>query len=70
MEDAAIARALRDAIKASGKSHYWIGARASVSDAVIGRFMRGERMLHVTTMERVMIALRLTCEIKPVPKTT
>ncbi len=65
-----LAQSLREAISASGKSHYWIGARAKVSDAVIGRFMRGERMLHVATMERIMKTLRLTCEIKPVPKTS
>jgi hypothetical protein len=50
---------LREAIRASGKTHYRIGKDAGVKPEVVARFDRGERDIRGATFARIAAALGL-----------
>ena len=50
---------LRDAITASGLTHYAIGKAAGVDPGVISRFMVCDRTLRLETVDRIAAALGL-----------
>ena len=54
-----IADQLKDAIAASGRTHYDIGLAAGVDPSMILRFMSGERMLRLGNAGRFAAALGL-----------
>ncbi len=51
--------AIRDAIRADSRTIYRLSLDSGVSQAVLGRFMRGERDLNLRTADRVCRALGL-----------
>ncbi len=55
----AIDKALREAIQASGLTHYAISQAAGVSPGQIDRFVSGERDLRLGTAARIAEALGL-----------
>ena len=50
---------LRDAIRRSGLTHYRLAKDAHVTPNVIGRFVSGERDLHLKTASKLARALGL-----------
>lgn len=44
---------LRDFIRADGRSVYQLWKDSGVAQAVLGRFMRGERDLNLRTVDRI-----------------
>jgi DNA-binding LacI/PurR family transcriptional regulator len=46
-----------------------IAKRAGVHYQIVYRFMRGERMLAMETADKILAALRVTCELKRDAKT-
>lgn len=56
---ASIAEQLRRAIEQSGKSRYRIAQESGVAEAVLSRFMSGERDLKLETANRLCAALGL-----------
>ena len=61
--------ALRLLIQESGMSRRCIAKRAGVHYQIVYRFMRGERMLAMDTADKILAALRVTCELKREEKT-
>lgn len=54
-----LSRALREAIRDSGKSVYQIAKAANVSQIVISRFLSGERDIRMETADRLAEVLGL-----------
>ena len=50
---------LREAIRASGKTHYRIGKDAGVKPEIVARFDRGERDVRAETFAKLAAALGL-----------
>lgn len=50
---------LRDAIRASGKTHYRIGKDAGIKPEIVARFVRAERDLRAETFAKIALALGL-----------
>ena len=57
---------IRDAIRKYGRSLYQLWKDTGIAQAVLGRFMRGERDMNLRTADRVCRALGL--ELRPVRK--
>lgn len=57
---------IRDAIRKDGRSLYQLWKDTGIAQAVLGRFMRGERDMNLRTADRVCRALGL--ELRPVRK--
>ena len=58
-----IARQLKNAIRRSGRNHYWIAKGAKIAPDIIDRFMSGERDIRLATAEKIAAALNL--ELQP-----
>lgn len=56
---------LRELIRQSGMSTYELAARSGVDDAVISRFVRGERTITMDTADRLAVALKLQIVRRP-----
>lgn len=54
---------LREAIEASGWTHYRIGKEAGIKSEIISRFVKGERDMRAATFAKIATALGL--ELKP-----
>ena len=54
---------LRRAIRESGMTRYAISVRTGIAQSTLSRFMKGERGLSLTAIDRLMDALGL--EIRP-----
>ena len=54
-----VCRQLREAIEASGKTHYRIGKDAGVKPEIVGRFARHERDIRAETFAKIAAALGL-----------
>ena len=54
-----LSQALRDALRASGKSMYQIARDAGVAQIVVSRFLSGERDIRMATADRLAEALGL-----------
>ncbi|MCI0455833.1 MAG: helix-turn-helix domain-containing protein [Gemmataceae bacterium] len=50
---------LREAIGASGQTHYRIGKEAGVKPEIVARFVRGERDIRAETFAKLAMALGL-----------
>jgi transcriptional regulator with XRE-family HTH domain len=62
MSTNSLAEAIRNAIRASGKSAGQLSAASMVAKAVITRFLRDERSITVETADKLLAALG--CEIE------
>jgi transcriptional regulator with XRE-family HTH domain len=62
---ASIADELRRAIERSGKSRYRIAQESGVAEAVLSRFVHGERDLRLDTADKLCAALGLRVVIEP-----
>ena len=54
-----LADTIREAIKADGRTRYRLSKDSGVNQAVLGRFVHGERDLNLATADRVCRALGL-----------
>ena len=54
---------LRRAIRESGMTRYAISVRTGIAQSTLSRFMKGERGLSLTAIDRLMDALGL--EVRP-----
>lgn len=65
--DVSLSTDLRQAIENSGQSLYFIARETGIDHAVLGRFVRGERDLRLTTAEKLSdyFRMRLTKPKKP-----
>ncbi|HKI36281.1 MAG TPA: helix-turn-helix transcriptional regulator [Gemmataceae bacterium] len=61
-----LAEALREAIRASGKSAGQLAASSGVDKGIITRFLRGERSITVETADKLIAALGCAVTIKRV----
>jgi plasmid maintenance system antidote protein VapI len=59
-----IVEALRDAIKASGQTHYALAKAADVTPAQLDRFVAGERDLKLETAAKIADALGLVLQAR------
>jgi plasmid maintenance system antidote protein VapI len=57
---------IRAAIKRDGRTRYALAQESGVNQAVLGRFVRGERGLNLDTADRLCRVLGL--ELRPVRK--
>jgi plasmid maintenance system antidote protein VapI len=57
---------LRQAIDASGWTHYRVGKEAGIKPEIVARFVRGERDIRAETFAKIALALGL--ELTPVRK--
>jgi transcriptional regulator with XRE-family HTH domain len=55
-----ISDALRDAIKASERTHYSLAKEAGIRPQMIDYFMRGEKSLSLETVDKLAPVLQLT----------
>jgi transcriptional regulator with XRE-family HTH domain len=60
-----LADQLRQAIRRSGKTRYRIARESGVAEAVLSRFVRGERDMKLDTANKLSEALGLRVELKP-----
>jgi len=65
---ASIAEQLRQAIERSGKSRYRIAQESGVAEAVLSRFMSGERDLKLGTTNKLCVAMGLRVVLEPEAK--
>jgi plasmid maintenance system antidote protein VapI len=65
---ATIADQLRQAIARSGKSRYRIAQESRVAEAVLSRFVNGERDLKLDTADKLCTALGLKVVLEPKSK--
>ncbi len=65
---ASIAEQLRLAIEQSGKSRYRIAQESGVAEAVLSRFMSGERDLKLSTANKLCEAMGLRVVLEPEEK--
>ena len=58
-DDTRLAKRLKEAIAASGATHYAIGKQAGIRPDLLDRFMRGERDLRLASAGKIANALGL-----------
>jgi len=58
-DDTRLAKRLKEAITASGATHYAIGKQAGIKPDLLDRFMRGERDLRLASAGKIANALGL-----------
>ncbi len=56
---------LRRAIRATGKSRYWLSGESGVDQATLSRFVRGKVGLTLVTIDRLCRTLGLELRKKP-----
>lgn len=59
---------LRDAIEASGWTHYRVGKQAKIKPEIVTRFVNGERDIRAETFAKIATALELELTPKEVKK--
>jgi len=59
---------IRQAILNCGRTRYWIAKRSGVHQSQLSRFVRGEAMLTLDTLDRVAAVLGLEVTVPESPK--
>ncbi len=60
-----VSQQIRNAVKASGRSWYWVAKETGLSEPTVGRFMRRKVDLLLSNAEKIMSLMNMRVVTKP-----